>query len=255
MRSISRLGQLLFHTANCLYNRQWFLGRAKDDSDRQRRRRLLRRFRAVDAHIRCQHSEKEMLVIADFLLHCEMPGCIVECGCYTGGSSAKLSVLAMETGRDLYVCDSFEGLPSVDSRDGNFTNMDGLVQNYREGNYAAPFEQVQANVAKWGDASRVRYLRGYFCDTLPGLEVTPVLVFSDADLISSTRDVIQHLWPRVVTGGRLYSHDMNLPGLVYGVTDPQWWMTEMGSPAPPLFGAGYGCGFGAGAIAFFEKSR
>lgn len=182
-----------------------------------------------------------------------MPGCIVECGCYTGGSSAKLSLLARETNRDLYVCDSFEGLPDVDTLDGKFTNMEGVARNYHAGNYAAPLEQVQANIAKCGDASRVNFLRGYFSDTLPGLQVTPVLVFSDADLISSTRDVIRHLWPRIVTGGRLYSHDMNLLGLVYGVTDPQWWMAEMGAPAPPLFGAGYGCGFGAGAIAYFEK--
>jgi len=79
-------------------------------------------------------------------------------------------------------------------------------------------------------------------------------VFSDADLISSTRDVIRHLWPRIVMGGRLYSHDMNLPSLVYGITDSSWWIAQMGSPAPPLFGAGYGCGFGAGAIAYFEKN-
>jgi O-methyltransferase len=209
----------------------------------------------VDAHISGQHSEKEMLVLADFLLHCEMPGCIVECGCYTGGSSAKLSLLASETNRDLYVCDSFEGLPEVDPLDGNFNSVEGVAQNYKMGNYAAPLEKVQANIATWGDPSRVHFLRGYFSDTLPGLQVTPVLVFSDADLISSTRDVIRHLWPRIVIGGRLYSHDMNLTGLVYGITDPQWWVTEMGSPAPPLFGAGYGCGFGAGAIAYFEKNR
>lgn len=183
-----------------------------------------------------------------------MPGCIVECGCYTGGSSAKLSVLATETDRDLYLCDSFQGLPTVDPLDGQFTNVEGFVQNYHAGDYAAPLERVQANIAGWGDASRVHYLRGNYSDTLPGLEVAPVLVFSDADLISSTRDVIRHLWPRVVVGGRLYSHDMNLPGLVYGITDSLWWIAQMGAPAPPLFGAGYGCGFGAGAIAYFEKS-
>jgi Macrocin-O-methyltransferase (TylF) len=251
---VPRLGRFIFDKAIRVYNRRWFLTRAVDASDERRRRRVLHRFRRVDANVKGQHSEKELLVMADFVLHCRMPGCIVECGCFTGGSSAKLSLLAAETDRDLYICDSFEGLPTVDPLDGKFTNLEGGVQNYRAGGYAAPLEQVQANVVGWGDASRVHYVRGFFCDTLPDLNVAPVLVFSDADLISSTRDVIRHLWPRIVMGGRLYSHDMNLLGLVYGITDSRWWVAQMGSPAPPLFGAGYGCGFGAGSIAYFEKS-
>jgi O-methyltransferase len=246
--------RFIFEKAIRVYNGRWFLTRAADASDERRRRKLLQRFRHVDANIKCHHSEKELLVMADYVLHCRMPGCIVECGCFRGGSSAKLSLLAAETDRDLYICDSFEGLPTIDPLDGKFINLEGGMQNYRAGGYAASLEQVQANVAGWGDASRAHYVRGFFCDTLPELNVAPVLVFSDADLISSTRDVIRHLWPRIVMGGRLYSHDMNLPGLVYGITDPSWWIAQMGSPAPPLFGAGYGCGLGAGAIAYFEKN-
>src|SRR5215203_1739797 len=40
-------------------------------------------------------------------------GCVVECGCYAGGSTANLSLVCSLTGRQLEVFDSFEGLPSM----------------------------------------------------------------------------------------------------------------------------------------------
>src|SRR5690606_19018518 len=42
------------------------------------------------------------------------PGVLVEAGCFKGGSTAKLSLLAELAGRELVVFDSFEGLPDND---------------------------------------------------------------------------------------------------------------------------------------------
>src|SRR5260370_27562540 len=40
-------------------------------------------------------------------------GCIIECGCWKGGSSANLSLVAKLCGRTLNVFDSFSGRPAV----------------------------------------------------------------------------------------------------------------------------------------------
>ena len=45
-------------------------------------------------------------------------GCIVECGCYKGSSTAKFSLAAKYSGRKLVVFDSFEGIPENDERHG-----------------------------------------------------------------------------------------------------------------------------------------
>ena len=73
------------------------------------------------------------------------------------------------------------------------------------------------------------------------------------DLISSTRDVLKNLWPKLKPGGRFYTHDANLPDLVYGILDPEYWTKEVGMYPPVIFGAGYGCGMFAGGIAYCEK--
>ena len=47
----------------------------------------------------------------------EMPptlnGVVVECGCFRGGTTANLSLACQVVGRELYVYDSFEGLPAA----------------------------------------------------------------------------------------------------------------------------------------------
>jgi hypothetical protein len=47
-------------------------------------KQLLREFRKIDREIPTERGEKEMLVMANFLLGLEIDGCIIECGCYLG---------------------------------------------------------------------------------------------------------------------------------------------------------------------------
>src|SRR5581483_9931095 len=152
-------------------------------------------------------------------------------------------------------CDSFAGLPETVGQDGRFADIDGGAIHYSEGQYSAGLEVVKRNVDRFGESSVVEYIPGFFSDTLPTLNVEPVLVFSDADLISSTRDVLRCLWPRLQPGGRIYSHDLNMPDLVRGITDCDFWLKDVGCPPPPIFGAGYGVGLGAGGIGYFERAE
>jgi hypothetical protein len=247
------VSHVLSDLAISLYGKRWFLSRAVNARDSKLRRELRHQFRTVERNVKCAHTEKEMFVMADFLLGLESPGCIVECGCYRGGSSAKLSLLASATNRKLYVCDSFAGLPEVRENDGRFNTPDHEAVTFSQREYAAGLADVQSNVERWGDPSVVHYIPGFFDQTLPELDVRPALIFADADLIDSMRAIIRFMWHRVVPGGRVFMHDMNLVGLVYGVTDGSWWLQDVGCNPPPIFGAGHGCGLGAGGLAYFEK--
>ena len=71
--------------------------------------------RVLNAHrgITCSHIHADMALILENILSLDRgtDGCIVEAGCYKGGSSAKLSIAAKMTNRRLLVFDSFAGLP------------------------------------------------------------------------------------------------------------------------------------------------
>ena len=89
----------------------WFVNRGRTPNERRLRADLVRGFRLVGANVKCAHSEMEVLRMADFLIASPLRGPMVECGCYKGGATAKLSLVAQATGRRLLVCDSFAGLP------------------------------------------------------------------------------------------------------------------------------------------------
>ena len=250
-RALRFVRRTVFH----VYARKWFLKRANSAADLDRRKTLLKKFAEISRSLTPPHTERELLVIADFILASAPEGPIVECGCFRGASSAKLSLVARMTGRELYICDSFEGLPSVTEHEASFRSSENQMMGFTKGQFAADVDQVRNNIERsGGDLSVCRFVPGYFCDSLPGLKVEPCAIFSDADLISSTRDVLKHLWPRLKPGGRFYTHDSNLPDLVKGIMDPEFWVTEIGEYPPILFGAGYGHGLGASSIGYCEKA-
>ena len=75
---------------------------------------IVARFELIDRNVPIGSTPTDGLVLAEMMLSMKTPGAIVECGCYAGGSSAKLSIVASLLGRQLVIFDSFEGLPAVD---------------------------------------------------------------------------------------------------------------------------------------------
>src|SRR6266567_2092263 len=110
---LSRLEKIVTSAVQRVRNRAWFLSLAGSSADRRCREALLRGFRFIERHVHCAHTELELLHMANYLLRSTIEGDLVECGCYLGGSSAKLSLVAAALGRRLWVCDSFQGLPVV----------------------------------------------------------------------------------------------------------------------------------------------
>ena len=75
--------------------------------------KLILRFYRISLNVHCEHAEAELFLIASATLKlpAAVAGCIVEAGCFKGGSTAKLSTLARIVGRKLVTFDSFEGIP------------------------------------------------------------------------------------------------------------------------------------------------
>lgn len=212
---------------------------------RRAARALVRRVRDVVASVPSASSAPEHLAMVQRLLMVEpdVPGVVVECGCWKGASTASLSLAAGVVGRPLHVFDSFAGLPPVDAVDREHVLLDRPeVHTYEEGMFAGRLDEVRANVAAHGDAERCTFHPGWFSDTLPGFDEPVVLAFVDVDLRTALEDCVAHLWPRLAPGCALFVHEAPHHEIASLFYDETWWRERLGEPAPGLAGAGSGIG-------------
>ena len=125
-------------------------------------------------------------------------GNVVECGSYNGGSAAIMAQVAAASprGRQIYLFDSFEGLPPATEQDGErakaYTGLCcGAMDKVREVLHAL---QVPAE--------RVTLVKGWFDQTLPQADVGRIaLLHLDTDWYESLRVCLENLYDRVEPGG------------------------------------------------------
>jgi O-methyltransferase len=173
----------------------------------------------------------------------DLPGDIIECGSFKGGSAVNLSRLAKLTGRRLHLFDSFEGLPIPRQMDREHLVLSELqFHTYEAGAYAGSVSEVRENVRKYGVLGVCEFHKGLFSETLPGFSRPLVFAYIDADLTSSVRDCLKYVWPLLQDGCYLFTdeaHHTEIAGLFY---DPAWWDHEQHSAPPGLVGGGNGLG-------------
>jgi O-methyltransferase len=146
-------------------------------------------------------------------------GDIVECGVWRGGSSmlAALSLLALTERRPLWLYDTFEGMPEPGALDKKWSGepaADLLALHPREAGAAntwayATLDDVRRNMAMTGyPIDELHYVQGKVEDTIPASAPDRVaLLRLDTDWYESTRHELEHLWPRLSTGGVLIVDD------------------------------------------------
>ena len=161
-----------------------------------------------------------------------VPGDLVETGAWRGGASILMrGVLAAheETGRTVWVADSFAGLPPPDEER---YPADAGDRHHEVEFLAVPLEQVRANFAKYDLLDdHVRFLPGWFRDTLPAAPIERLAVLRlDGDMYESTWDALITLAPKVSPGGFVIVDDYHaVPGCKKAVDD---YRTEHGIDAP-----------------------
>ncbi len=139
-------------------------------------------------------------------------GSIVECGVWRGGVGILAKAVLDELGssKEVWLCDSFQGLPGPTFEQDAGYDFRGLNDYLGVGR-----EVVAANFESFGLLdSRVRFLEGFFSDSLPGASIGPIAVLRlDGDLYESTWQCLDALYRSVSDGGYVIVDD-------YGVLEP-----------------------------------
>lgn len=185
------------------------------------------------------------LILAEILLNLDAEGDFIECGCYAGGSSAKLSLVAKLLGRKLVIFDSFEGLPTVDQyflRDQHCRRNNEWVTDWTKGRYAARIDEVRHNIERYGDISVCSFIEGWFSETLTPENIPDqvAFAFTDVDLANSARDCFTALWPILSNRGVYVTHDTAYIKVLLEMYNPTLWREQFKSIPPILFWAGFG---------------
>ena len=137
-------------------------------------------------------------------------GAVVECGTWRGGMAAGLMKVGGTT-RKYYFFDSFKGLPPPEEIDGPealaWAN-DPTGPRYFNNCRAETSEFISVMSRAGFSAEQYDVVQGYYLDSMPGLEVTPISVLRlDSDWYSSTMTCLEHLWPHVLPGGLIILDD------------------------------------------------
>jgi len=148
-----------------------------------------------------------------------VPGDFIETGVWRGGAcifAAAVFKLLKITDRNIWVCDSFEGLPkpdpkySVDNNDIHHTFTELIVS----------LEEVQRNFRVFGLLNdQVKFVKGWFCDTLPTIDSKFSVIRLDGDMYGSTMDALNNLYHKLSPGGYCIIDDYCLKGAQSAVDD------------------------------------
>lgn len=139
----------------------------------------------------------------------QVPGDLMETGVWRGGAAIFMrAVLKAYDVRDRWVwaADSFAGLPPPDPQ--RFP-ADAGDRHHTVGYLAVSLEEVLRNFDRYGLLDdQVRFLKGWFRDTLPTAPVRQLAVLRlDGDMYESTMEALIHLYPKLSPGGYLIMDD------------------------------------------------
>ncbi len=154
-----------------------------------------------------------------YIVASEIPGSFVECGVWKGGSTMAAALMLSElkrTDRQLYLFDTFEGMPrpsevDTDRQDARAIDTFEALQTGQDSSdfCRAHFAEVQEALASTGYPQQsVHWVKGKVEDTIP--ENAPdsiALLRLDTDWYESTRHELEHLFPRLSPGGVLIIDD------------------------------------------------
>ena len=165
-------------------------------------------------------SVERLIALVDairYVATARIPGDIVECGVWRGGSSmaAALSLLDCDdTQRTLYLYDTFEGMNQPGAEDRDYAGASAATQLNRtpkgHGIWCEASEaDVRRNMESTGyPTDRIRYVRGPVEETIPRIIPNAIaLLRLDTDWYDSTRHELHHLYPRLARGGVLIIDD------------------------------------------------
>ena len=160
----------------------------------------------------------------EYVVRAGIPGALAECGVYRGGSVLAMLLTLQRLGatdRDVYLYDTFEGMPEPTEADTSPYDEPALDHwkraraNGRLGwdHFFDPslftFDAVRDVILGSGyPAERIHFVVGLVEETIPAQAPERLAVLRlDTDWYESTRHELEHLYPRLVDGGVLIVDD------------------------------------------------
>jgi len=139
-------------------------------------------------------------------------GDLIEAGVWRGGATIFMRGILKAYGvtdRRVWVADSFEGLPAADL-DRYPKESNAEFHKHRE--LAVSLDEVRGNFERYDLLDdQVRFLKGWFRDTLPAAPIERLAVMRlDGDMYESTMDGLVHLYPKLSPGGFVIIDDYNV---------------------------------------------
>jgi hypothetical protein len=149
----------------------------------------------------------------------KVPGAMVECGIWRGGSSMMIALTLGalgDTSRDIYLYDTYAGMTRPEDVD--IRSRDGMEQisrwqaferdGYNEWTHAA-LDEVRANMRATGyPEDKLHFVEGDVETTIPAVAPEEISVLRlDTDWYRSTRHELHHLYPKLAPGGALIIDD------------------------------------------------
>jgi len=133
-----------------------------------------------------------------------IPGDIVECGVWRGGSmllAAKTLALLGGVHRNLWLFDTYNGMTPPGPEDINYAGELG-DRLYSSAYLKADLNSVRKVMSTSGyPKDRIRYVEGNAIETTKGFAHSIALLRLDTDFYDSTKAELQNLYPMVVSGG------------------------------------------------------
>jgi len=163
--------------------------------------------------------------LACHMINKNIAGDFVECGVAAGAQIMAMMLANIHKGgnRTIWAFDSFEGIPMA----GEFDDVQVGIGEIQHDKFAPleerlvssgitvhSMENVKETFAMYNfPLDNVKFVQGWFQHTVPVSEVEEISILRlDGDLYESTLVCLQHLYPKVVTGGAVIIDDYALTG-------------------------------------------
>lgn len=145
----------------------------------------------------------------------EIRGDIVECGVWKGGSmaAAAMTLVRMkDMSRNLYLFDTFQGMSAPTEADVDYTGKHARDVMKQDEGYKcadAPLDQVRELLQRTGyPQEKIHFVPGKVEETLPDAAPETICVLRlDTDWYESTKQELEHLFPRLAKAGVIIIDD------------------------------------------------
>lgn len=155
------------------------------------------------------------------ILKNKIQGDFIETGVWRGGAVIFMQAMlraCSEKGRNVWVADSFEGLPkpNIELYPADKGDMHHTIKFL-----SVPSETVINNFKKYHLLDKnVKFLKGWFKDTLTTTKIKKLaLLRLDGDMYESTMEALVNLYPKLSNGGYIIIDDWGLSRCKRAVED------------------------------------